>query len=721
MQIKPWSYPVTYLLRSLLCPIHLKTIRINSYAFVIHCFLTCLSISVNTAYAVDTTVLDVGTIAGKGWKLEGVKLAITKLNQKQPQFKLSATKLALPKPFYDLSLANITCNHFAWKHDEIECKQGKASVNSTYWQSPETKFYIRLGNNKNTIRFEDARLMGGLLALEADSDGENWQCKLKAGQMNKALIDKLLLLNPALAKTAKSQQAPIKSGSFIINGVITGRQNAVHGFSLNTEIKQLTGQTIDGKVASEQLVLRTRLEGNKRKGDTWFWQSDSRMTGGAIYIDPVYLEAGTQPISLKTQGVWNTRTKIANIQAFTYQHPDVGNLSGNAVAYYRDGIKIDRAELALQSYNLQNLTTTYVNPFYTESPLTGLTINGKLDAKFSFIQQKLTDAALQFNKLNVNDEAGRLAIREGSGAINWSNDATQTKQSDLAWQQLTIKGLPFEAARLGLLSQGNRFALADKVKLPLLNGSINVDKFSWQGNKLDEPDVSFAGSVDNVSLEQLSRALGWTILSGNISGQIPGVEYHGKTLTLAGGLSINVFDGAVKVNHLSSSGLFSSFPRITGDIQIENLDLDQITKKFEFGNITGRLSGEINQLVLENWHPVTFIAWLETPENDDSAHTINQKAVNNIASIGGGASNLLSRSFLSMFDTFRYDKIGFGCYLNKGSCQMMGMQPSGEQYYLIKGGGLPRIDVVGYNSRINWDVLVERLSRLASTDNVVVE
>lgn len=695
-----------------------ETIRHN---FNKHCLLIFLCILNATAYAVDTTSLDVGTIAGNGWKLEGVKLAITRLDQKQPQFKISATKLALPKPFDDLSLANIMCDHFAWSHDAVECKQGKASVKSTYWQSPETRFYIRLGDNNNTIRLENARLMGGRFTLEANSNGENWECKLKAGQIRKALIDKLFQSNPALAKTDKSQLTSIKSGSISINGVLSGRQNAVNSFSLSTEIENLTGQTVDGKVASEKLVLHTHLEGNKRQGDAWFWHSESRLTGGALYIDPVYLEAGTQPMSLKTQGVWNIRTKKANIQSLTYLHPNVGVLSGNALAYYRDGVKIDKAVLALQSDNLQNLAATYINPFYTESPLTGLTVSGNLDAKFAFIQQILTGTALQFSKLNINDKAGQLIIKEGGGAINWSNDATQTKQSEITWQQLAIKGLPFESARLVLLSQGNRFALADKVKLPFLNGSIIVDKFSWQGNKQDEPDVAFAGSVDNVSLEQLSKALGWTTLSGNISGQIPGVEYHDKTLTLAGGLSINVFDGVVKVNHLSSSGLFSSFPRMKGNIQIENLDLDQLTKKFEFGNITGRLSGEINQLILENWQPVTFIAWLETPDNDDSAHTINQKAVNNIASIGGGASNLLSRSFLSMFDTFRYDKIGFGCYLYKGSCQMMGMQPSGEQYYLIKGGGLPRIDVVGYNSRINWDVLVERLSRLASTDNVVVE
>lgn len=152
------------------------------------------------------------------------------------------------------------------------------------------------------------------------------------------------------------------------------------------------------------------------------------------------------------------------------------------------------------------------------------------------------------------------------------------------------------------------------------------------------------------------------------------------------------------------------------------MDLDQITERIEFGTITGRLSGFINDLALENWKPVRFIAWFETPEDDDLAHTISQEAVKNIASIGGGgASNLFSGTFLRVFKTFRYDRIGLGCYLHKGVCQMMGMDPKGETYFLIKGGGLPRIDVLGYNPRVSWDVLVERLGRLSSSNNMIVE
>ena len=678
-------------------------------------FSLCILLS-NPVNPLDTATLDVGGISGKDWKLEGVRLSLTGLNQNKLQFKLSAARFKLPKPFHDLALANIVCNQFTWDHGEVECNQGRASVQSAYWQSPKTFFSFHLGNKKNTFRLEDARLMGSRLTLEANVNGDDWQCKLRAKHINNELLDKLFQTTPI-----KGMRTHSKNSSLNLSGTITGQHNAVHGFSIDTEIARLTDQTHDGKIASEKLNLLVHLDGKKTTADNWYWHSKSQMTSGALYVDPVYLEAGANPIVLAAQGVWNTGTKKADILSFTYRHPDTGSLSGNVTGYYRDGIKIDKADVTLHSETLQNLFSVYINPFFAESPLTGITVTGGIRADFSFIQQTLTETSINFSKLNVVDETERLAIVDGNGLLNWSDDAMQIKQSELAWQQLAFKGLPVDAAKLKFTSRSNHFWLAEKVKLPVLSGNIKVDKFSWQNKKRDEPDVAFAGSIDKVSLEQLSKTLGWTPLSGKISGHIPGIVYHGKTLTLEGGLSINVFDGVLKVNHLSSSGLFSGFPRLKGDIEIQDLDLDQLTSKFEFGNITGRLSGSINGLILENWHPVTFFAWLETPDDDDSAHTISQKAVNNIASIGGGASNLLSRSFLKMFDTFRYDKIGFGCYLSKGVCQMMGMEPSGEKYYLIKGGGLPRIDVVGYNSRINWDVLVERLGRLASTDNMVVK
>jgi hypothetical protein len=690
--------------------IRLSISNIKAYSFFL------LILFSNTVYAVNTAILDVASFSGKGVKLEGIKISVIDLNQKKPQFKLSASRLALPKPFNDLSLVDISCNDFTWNKEEIHCNQGRASVRSAFWQSPKTGFSFHLGPKINTIQLDKAQFAGSRLSLTAEATGNAWNCKFDIKNISNKLAEKVLL-----AIQLKSQIALIKQGALNLSGVISGHQKTVEQFNIISEVRGLTGQTEDGKYAAEKLNMQSNWEGKKNKDD-WYWQSENKFIGSALYVDPVYLEAAQQPIILNAHGFLNTKTSKVSIQSFNYQHPDVGVLNGIADIFYKQGIKLGMADVNLKSNSLQGLLTTYINPFFKESLFTNTSATGALDARFYFTQEQLTNASLHFSKLNVKDDTNRTAIKEGYGSINWSDEPLESKSSVISWQKLIIKDLPLQAASLKFSSQANRFELAEKIKLPFFNGMLAIDKFSWQGKKQDEPNVSFAGSLTNVSLERLSTALGWTPLLGNISGRIPGVNYHNKTLSMDGELNVKVFDGTVTVNNLTSSGLFTTFPRVSGDVEIENLNLDQLTRRFEFGNITGRLSGFVNKLVLENWHPVTFFAWFGTPDNDDSSHRISQKAVKNIASIGGGgAADLLSRSFLGFFETFGYDKIGVGCYLHNGVCQKTGLGAAGQGYYLIKGGGLPRIDVLGYNTQVNWDVLVERLGRVASPDQVIVK
>ncbi|MBK8814520.1 MAG: C4-dicarboxylate ABC transporter [Methylococcaceae bacterium] len=682
----------------------------NKYFFILFClFLT-------TANAIDTAMMDVAKITSTTWNLEGVKLSLEDINKKNSQLILSATKLTLPKPFNDLSLADIHCDKLVWTQNEMDCLQGKASVKSVYWQSPSTDLTFHLNSKSSTFQLANARLGDSRLSLNAEFKGNDWRIQAEAKHVNKALLNKL---SPLMS--LKSKLAFIKQGSLNLSATLSGRDDKVLAFDVTAKINGVTGQTEDGKMAAENTNLQLHLKGNALNG-LWHWQGESRLLGGALYVDPVYLEVTGQPISVNAQGTTNLVTSFTDIQSFSFQQPDVVRVSGSAQGSFSKQVHVDKADVVLHSDTLQSLLTTYINPFFTESLFANIKISGNLETRLSVVQQTLTDAAVNFGKINIEDDQGRIAVKEGKGSVNWSANPVEKKQSELSWQVLSLKGVPIDSATLKFASWGNSFRLTDNVKLPVLNGTIAVDKFSLQPKPNDEPDVSFAGSVDNLSLEQLSKRMGWTPLSGNISGQIPGVDYHNKVLSLGGELLIKVFDGTIKISQLKSSGLFSGFPRVESEIELDNLDLEQLTSKFEFGAITGRLSGFINNLVLDNWHPVSFYAWFGTPDDDDSSHRISQKAVKNIASIGGGgASDLLSRSFLSLFETFRYDKIGMGCYLHDGVCQMMGLEAEGQGYYLIKGGLLPRIDVVGYNPRVNWDVLVERLGRVAAPEKAVIQ
>lgn len=662
-------------------------------------------------HAMESVSFDAGAINAQGWKLDGIKIALTDLAQKKQKLILTINRLSLPKPFDDFKLANIRCSVFSWHDNELHCDQGRAEIRSKRWRSPASDFSFHIAENLTRFKMTDLRLLGGALTVSGEERGDQWQLEIKAKALDSLLIQKQL----------QQKTVDIKGGRIDFELQAKGSQMQVKGFNLATGLKGLTVQTKEGKFATEALSLSTRLNAFRRNG-IWQWTGDSNLTGGAFYAEPVYLEAGGQPLELDAKGDWDGKISRANITTLHYRHANTGDLSGSGVVSFNDGLALDKAELSLRSEDMEKLSAVYLKPFFEQTALEGVGLAGSLNADVSIVQRSLTSLQLLFNNLDVKDEGNRFGILGGAGSVNWSSQTAFAQPSKIAWRQIKLRALPFGPARLDFLAGAKTVRLLQKVRLPFLGGKIAVNKFNLQAVAGQDPEVYFEGGLVDVSLEKLSEALDWTPLSGTLNGKIPGVEYRNKTLRLGGELTIGVFDGVIKITDLASSGLFTDYPKLFGEIEIDNLDLDRLTRKFEFGSITGRLSGFVKKLSLENWKPVSFYAWLGTPEDDDSSHRISQKAVKNIANIGGGgASDLVSRSFLSIFETFGYDKLGLGCYLHNGVCQLMGVEAAPQGYSIIKGGGLPRIDVIGYNPQVDWNVLMERLQRITSSDEVIVK
>ena len=186
---------------------------------------------------------------------------------------------------------------------------------------------------------------------------------------------------------------------------------------------------------------------------------------------------------------------------------------------------------------------------------------------------------------------------------------------------------------------------------------------------------------------------------------------------LGGILLVQAFDGDITLRNLRISDPLGLVPRLWADARIEHLDLKTLTRAFSFGRIEGRLQGRVDGLYMEAWQLVAFDAHFETPPDDDSRHRISQRAVENISDLGGaGISGALSRSFLRGFKEFGYKRLGISCRLHQGICEMGGVAPAGDGYYLVEGAGIPRIDIVGFNRRTDWQRLLSQLRQMVSGD-----
>jgi hypothetical protein len=155
---------------------------------------------------------------------------------------------------------------------------------------------------------------------------------------------------------------------------------------------------------------------------------------------------------------------------------------------------------------------------------------------------------------------------------------------------------------------------------------------------------------------------------------------------------------------------------LSGDVSLRQLDLAALTGVFDFGSITGRLNGSIDDLRLVGWNPVAFKARLLAADGG----RISQRAVNNLPSVGGGGlAGGLQGAILKLFKNFSYKRIGINCTLAGSVCHMSGLDNSKEGYTIVDGSGLPRLHVIGHQSEVDWPTLLNRLK--AATEGAAPE
>ncbi|MEO8779727.1 MAG: hypothetical protein ABI389_13775, partial [Rhodanobacter sp.] len=213
-------------------------------------------------------------------------------------------------------------------------------------------------------------------------------------------------------------------------------------------------------------------------------------------------------------------------------------------------------------------------------------------------------------------------------------------------------------------------------------------------------------TVTGIDMAAFSQAMGWPAFPGTLAGAVPSLRWVNDGLELDGGLSANVFDGFVDITRLSLQQPLGTSPVLNADISLKQLDLGAITSVFDFGSISGRLDGSIDGLRLVGWNPVAFNASLLAA----SGGRISQRAVNNLASVGGGGIAAgLQGAVLKLFKTFGYKQLGLNCTLRGSVCKMSGLEPTDDGYTIVEGRGLPRLHVIGHQSEVDWPTLVKRL------------
>jgi hypothetical protein len=474
-------------------------------------------------------------------------------------------------------------------------------------------------------------------------------------------------------------------------GLQSSGQFTLAGAGFDTPSGTLAGQGLDG---TGRFTLDT-TDGPARI------DLDASLRGGELLLGPLYAKLPDHPVQLGLHA--NAQNGAFELTRLRVNDVDALQLDG-ALAFDAKGVlktlRLDRLRAnfpaAYQRYGKAWLSTLGLRDMRIRGQLNG-SLDLRADGPHSF--------AFSTDGLDLADADGRLAIDGLHGGLDWAADGDRPA-STLGWQHLQFYRIPNGAAQAQWQSRDGTLSLQQPLLIPVLQGQLRIGTLDWRPAAAQGQRLAASLALTGVDMGAFSQAMGWPAFPGTLGGAVPSLRWVDDRLELQGGLSANLFGGFVDITRLSLQQPFGSNPVLNGDIAMKQLDLAAITSVFDFGSITGSLDGSIKDLRLVNWDPVAFEASLLA----DDGGRISQRAVNNLTAVGGGGIAAgLQGAVLKLFKTFGYKRIGLDCTLQGTVCQMGGLETTDDGYTIVEGSGLPRLQVIGHQTQVDWPTLVRRL------------
>jgi hypothetical protein len=675
-----------------------------------------LTLAILPGHAIDVVRLKLGTLEGEGWSAQAVSVELNWLDEGVAGLLLQAEHAVFPEAIGELSGVSLSCPRAQLTATEVHCAKGvlKAKSSVLGQQHIQIAFKYQLETGRIDTELRGVRVHDGTLALSAHLSESRWQLDASGTALSLPAVTRQL--------AAAGIALPVVDGSGQLD--ITAHINGVAAQLRKADVEiQLRAEEIsnaDGSMAAEQLdaslhaTVETVATGMQVALELFGRQ-------GALYVEPVFVQMPSVPLQLGARFAWLPAEQQLLLQSFSYIHPGSVQLEGHGHFSLAADTPLRELQLEVRQANFPSLYDTYLRPWLFGSLLAELDTSGQLSGTMAWQQGKLSQLSLEPLELSVNDREGRFALDSINGQVRWSDDAVP-ERSELAWAGGSVFRVALGASGIVFDSGSDFIRLAQRLEMPVLDGALGIDDFQLEFGEDGPLRWQVNGLLEPVSLSQLTLALGWPEMGGKLSGVIPNVRYNNGNLVVGGILLIRVFDGEVTLRNLILEQPFGLVPRLQVDARIDNIDLETLTRTFSFGKIEGRLDGRIDGLEMESWRPVAFDAEFSTPEDDHSRHRISQKAVDNISSIGGGMGGVLSRSALRFFEDFPYDRLGIRCRLENGVCDMGGIAPAAEGYYLVKGRLIPpRLDVIGFADRVNWNTLIAQIMAVTGQQQMHVE
>ena len=687
--------------------------------------------------AIDRVILEVGQLSTAGVQAQDASIALdVSSDGAGPAASAKATQLHLPQANTTYRDVNITCIDLLIKEPLFACNQGSIAARGGPTSRIAMNATTTYDTSSGAVSFSGAGLevAGGVTRFSGQLQSGTWSLNAEGHGLDLIAAGKLA------QPWVQLPPGDTLSGHLNLQVVASGQRSGKTVARLEANTSDLNYSNQPGTMVAQNLTATVTgsaaRDRDRLAADVKLQSPAGQALAGAVLLDfarnPLTLTAHVEPDG-----------KSVAFNRIQLHQTDLIDAQGAARIAIRGPVTIQQAHFDIQRLEFAAAYRSFLQLALATTDFGSLNVGGRATGDLDVANDTITAVNAHVQNVSMADATARLSLANANGELHWAASAAPTaptaaartegtaakapsalsvQKSQLTWSASSLYGLIGGPVQLAFLARGTDFALTENTRFPIFDGALVVHKLDVRNFGADA-ELEFDAHLEPISMPLLSKAFGWPTLNGQLAGRVPGVSYRNHVLTVDGDLSANVFDGTITGSRLKLTDPLGPWPRLDADVAARHLDLDLLTHTFSIGSISGRLDADIKGLELFNWSPVAFDARLQSTPGDRSERRISQRAVTSISSVGGGGGGVtaaLQSGVLQFFKTFHYDRIGISCQLRDEVCLMNGLEPAKTGYYLVKGRGLPRIDIIGNAGRVDWTQLVSQISASMHSQNITV-
>lgn len=366
-------------------------------------------------------------------------------------------------------------------------------------------------------------------------------------------------------------------------------------------------------------------------------------------------------------------------------------------------------------------TIQYSNPVLFNSSIDGESsaffyIKGSKDA-FA-VEGHISTVESNFKYGNISTEGINIDLPISiayprSKTIKLKQDIPDSQYGTVQLKRLSYGPLEIEDIRINPIVISNNFFIKDPFKIPIFDGTIDVNNVSVKNIINHDREIKFAFRFNDINLEVMTTTYNLTPFEGTLNSSIVSFQQQGQKLYSKDKIKIELFGGKITIIDLMLDNYFSPMRELGFSAEVNHLDLGQMSNTYrEWGNITGIINGRIKDFRVVAGEASSFEIEMKTEKYPDVKQTVSAKFLKNFVP---GIGKVLDKVGLT---NYKYSIMGLHARLENDYIKLQGAVREGGKELFMKGAGMKKLEIVFPNvdRRVPFNTFLNSFKGILGSD-----